>query len=84
MVERVRVLGPWEEVVGMLVDLRSCDDETGVHVEIGSVGIFEFMSFEKGYTDFLKEVTKIPKGSKIGILRTDDDFRVRMIIDSTK
>ena len=75
------MLKPWEEVVGKLEDLHQ-DDEDGFHVEIGGVGVYEFLTFEKGYTDFLDAIAKIPKGSKIGILRTDDDFRVRMIIDS--
>lgn len=79
--EGVKMLKPWEEVVGKLEDLHQ-DDEDGFHVEIGGVGVYEFLTFEKGYTDFLDAIAKIPKGSKIGILRTDDDFRVRMIIDS--
>lgn len=77
--KRIRVLGPWEEVVGTLDDFHLCDDEDGFHVEIGGVGVFEFMSFEKGYTDHLNATAKIPRGSKIGILRTDDGYKVRVI-----
>jgi len=77
--KRIRVLGPWEEVVGTLDDFHISDDKDEFHVEIGSVGVFEFMSFEKGYTDLLNAIAKIPRGSKIGILRTDDGYKVRSI-----
>ena len=79
--KRIRVLGPWEEVVGTLDDFHLSDDpfEDEFHVEIGSVGVFEFMSFEKGYLDLLDAIAKIPRGSKIGILRTDDGYKVRSI-----
>lgn len=60
--EGVKVLKPWEEVVGNLEDLHR--DEDGFHVEIGGVGIYEFMTFEKGYVDFLDAIAKIPKGSQ--------------------
>lgn len=56
--KRIRVLGPWEEVVGTLDDFHLSDDEDEFHVEIGSVGVFEFMSFEKGYTDLLDAIDK--------------------------
>ena len=36
--KRIRVLGPWEEVVGTLDDFYLSDDEDEFHVEIGSVG----------------------------------------------
>lgn len=77
--EEVKVLKSWEEVVGMLDDHHLYDDGDGFRVEISGVGGFEFMSFEEDYIKFLNSITKIPVGSKIGILRTDDGYRVRVI-----
>ena len=77
--EEVKVLKSWEEVVGKFEGVHQCDDDDGFRVEIGGVGVYEFLTFEKGYTDFLDAIAKIPKGSKIGILRTDDRYRVRVI-----
>lgn len=77
MEEGNRTLKLWEEVVGHLEYIHISDDEEGFHVKMDD--IFEFMSFEKGYTNLLKEIINIPRGSKIGILRTDDGYRVRVI-----
>ena len=73
----MRVLKPWEEFVGELKDIHLSDDGDVLCVEFSGLDTCEF--FILGEDEFVKRITKIPKGSKIGILRTDDDLRVRVI-----
>lgn len=73
----MKFLKLWEEFVGELKDIRLSDDGDVLHVEFSGLDTCEF--FIQGEDEFVKEITNIPKGTKIGILRTDDDLRVRVI-----
>lgn len=73
----MKFLRPWEEFIGELKDLRLSDDGDVLHVEFCGLDTCEF--FVQGEDEFVKKITKIPKGTNIGILRTDDDLRVRVI-----
>jgi len=76
--DKVHALKLWEEIVGTLSGYRVGDDGTGFEIIINDQ-TFEFMYFDPGYINLLDEIGDIPKGTRIGILRSDNEFRVRRI-----
>jgi len=72
-------LRPWEDFIGILKDLQISDDGETLLVEFYNSITFNF--FIQGEDEFIKRITKIPKDTKIGILRTEKDLRVRVVDD---
>ena len=70
-------LRPWEEFVGILKDLQISDDGETLLVEFYNSITFDF--FIQGEDDFMKRIMNIPKDTKIGILRTEKNMRVRVV-----
>jgi len=69
---KARVLCPWEELVGKLLDVDICDDQETVVLNVSGLN-YVLPSFPKELN------SKLIKGTVIGILRTENSYAMRIV-----